>query len=68
MELVACARAIATELGFSFVDAGTAEAILAAKISDRDSCLMLLQDADDLFFRETNAPHVFGPRIYTKSR
>ncbi len=46
------------ELGFPFVDAGIAHAMLATQVSDRDARLVLRQDADDLFFRKTTALHV----------
>nr|GAJ37577.1 insertion element ISR1 hypothetical 30.8 kDa protein A [Bradyrhizobium sp. DOA9] len=46
-----------TELGFPFVDAGVANAMLAAQIGDRYAGLMLLQNPDDLFFRKSAALH-----------
>src|SRR6266567_8839654 len=45
------------ELGFLFVDAGVADAMLAAKIGDRNAGLMLLQNPDDLLFRKAIALH-----------
>jgi hypothetical protein len=45
------------ELGFPFVDAGVADAMLAAKIGDRNAGLMLLQNSDDLLFRKAIALH-----------
>src|SRR3954471_2330339 len=46
-----------TEFGFPFVDAGVADAVLAAEIGDRHPGLVLLQNPDDLFFRKTIALH-----------
>lgn len=43
----------AAELGFPLLDAGVADAVLAAKLRDRRACLVLLQYADDLFVCET---------------
>ena len=45
------------ELRLPFVDAGVADAVLAAKIDHRNSGLVLLQDPDDLLFRKTIALH-----------
>ena len=42
----------AAELGSPFVDAGLADTVLAAKITHRDTRLVLLQNADDLFFQK----------------
>jgi hypothetical protein len=53
----------AAELGFPFVDAGITDTVLAAKVSDRDACLVLLQDADDLFFRKSTALHILVLRL-----
>ncbi|ABY37628.1 hypothetical protein ASZ97_15685 [Brucella melitensis] len=39
----------AAELGFPFIDAGIADAVLATKLRDRRARLVLLQNADDLF-------------------
>jgi hypothetical protein len=46
-----------SELGLQFVDAGVADAMLAAKIGDRHAGLMLLQNPDDLFLRKAAALH-----------
>jgi hypothetical protein len=43
------------EFGLPFVDAGVADAMLAAAIGDRDPSLVLLQNPDDLFFRKSIA-------------
>ncbi len=45
------------ELRFPFIDAGIADAVLAAKLRDRRACLELLQYPDNLFVRETIALH-----------
>src|ERR1700682_1953998 len=45
------------ELRLPFVDAGVADAMLAAQIGDRNAGLVLLQNPDDLLFRETIALH-----------
>jgi len=45
------------ELGLPFIDAGIADAALAAKLRDRRASLVLLQNADNLFVRETVALH-----------
>lgn len=47
----------AAELGLLFIDAGIADAVLAAKLRDRRARLVLIQKADDLFVRETIALH-----------
>ena len=47
----------AAELGFPLIDAGIADAVLAAKLRDRRASLVLLQNADDLFFCKTIALH-----------
>lgn len=47
----------AAELGFPLVDARIADAVLAAQVRDHDAGLVLLQDADDLFFGKTVTPH-----------
>jgi hypothetical protein len=40
------------------VDAGFADAVLAALLDNRHAALVLLQDADDLLLAETTAFHV----------
>ena len=45
------------ELGVPFVDAGVADAMLAAQIGDRNAGLILLQNPDDLLFRKAAALH-----------
>ncbi|MEH2509460.1 hypothetical protein V1291_000814 [Nitrobacteraceae bacterium AZCC 1564] len=45
------------EFRFPVVDAGVADAMLAAQISDRNPGLVLLQNPDDLLFRKTTALH-----------
>src|SRR5437764_1501771 len=45
------------ESGLPFVDAGVADAVLAAQIGDRNAGLVLLQYPDDLFFRKAAALH-----------
>ena len=45
------------ELGLPFVDAGVADAMLAAQIGDRNAGLVLLQNPDDLLFRKAVALH-----------
>lgn len=44
-------------IGLPFIDAGIADAVLAAKLRDRRACLVLLQNADDLFVRQTVPIH-----------
>jgi hypothetical protein len=41
---------MASASGFPFVDAGVADALLAAQIGDRNARLVLLQNPDDLPF------------------
>lgn len=45
------------ELGFPLIDAGVADAVLAAKLRDRRAGFVFFQDADDLFVGETVALH-----------
>ena len=45
------------ELGLPLVDAGVADAMLAAQIGDRNAGLVLLQNPDDLLFRKATALH-----------
>jgi hypothetical protein len=44
------------ELGFPFVDARVADAMLAAQIGDRNPRLVLLQNPDDLEVSEAKRP------------
>src|SRR5690606_23864998 len=46
------------EAGLPVVDRGVADPVLAAQVGDRNSRLMLLQNSDDLLFREAAALHV----------
>jgi hypothetical protein len=55
----------AAEFGFSFVNAGT---MLAAKVSHRDACFVLPQDAADLFFHQSTALHVLVRRLGQNER
>ncbi|MGZ2475189.1 hypothetical protein ACVI1N_003480 [Sinorhizobium medicae] len=47
----------AAELGFPFIDAGIADAVLAATLRDGRASLVLLPNGDDLFVCETVALH-----------
>ena len=42
------------------VDAGVADAVLAAQIGHRNACLVLLQYANDLFFGKSVALHLWS--------
>lgn len=46
------------EMGLPLVDARVTDPVLAAQVEDRHPGLVLLQDPDDLLFREQAAPHV----------
>jgi len=44
--------------GLPLVDTGVTDAVLAAKVSHRKACLVLLQDGYDLLFRKPTTLHV----------
>jgi hypothetical protein len=48
----------AEEAGLPLADTRIADPVLATQVRDRDPSLVLLQDPDDLRFREAAAPHV----------
>jgi len=50
----------AAEFRFPFIDAGIADAVLAAKLRDRRACLVLLQYPNNLLVLETVALHFLG--------
>jgi hypothetical protein len=59
----------AAELRFPFIDAGIADAVLAAKLRDRRASLVLLQKADDLLGCETAVSFsgpLKGPELISK--
>jgi hypothetical protein len=45
------------EFRFPFIDAGVADAVLAAQVGDRNPGLMFLQYPNDLLFRKAAALH-----------
>lgn len=47
----------AAKFGLPFIDAGIADAMLAAKLRERHACFMLIQYPDDLLVCYTVAPH-----------
>src|SRR5690606_38840281 len=46
--------------GFPFVDAGVAHAVFPAQVGDRNASLVLFKNADNLFFAEPVALHLWS--------
>ena len=52
------------KLGLSFIDAGIADAVLAAKLCERRARLVLVKNADNLLVCETIALHALAVDLH----